>query len=352
MTAPAILWQIDAELDRRAERWKAENGRGRMQKAQPSLPADASTGGRPMLVAVETADEKAPAGVDPTVLSLPAAVENPFTRWRPSMADYLADPAISSGFLGQVADEGLSSALYERAQPQTITTDPRMAKGNLLHAWLEDGHDLHQIAVASPDVKVRRGNNWLRELGKAIGRGASSILLTPERDGLVNAFSSLMDPAEGWDTRAKFEIRCILKKWGPTLAEVSHRWSPFEGCWPCRTREDIVTRSPGGVRTAIQIKTTETPLARWWPYWRRYVRRSSAFYRASHVDLFEGEPFKHLLIVGRTVAPFQWALFDLANYAEELDDLWAGDILPRLEDITETFARGETYGPEERGLQL
>jgi hypothetical protein len=70
------------------------------------------------------------------------------------------------------------------------------------------------------------------------------------------------------------------------------------------------------------------------------------------MDLFQGEPFEHLLIVGRTVAPFQWALFSLADYAEELDDLWTEDILPRLKDITETFARGETYGPEERGLQL
>lgn len=278
--------------------------------------------------------------------------EDPLTRWRPSMADYLDDPAISSGFLGKVVDDGLSSALWDRAQPQGITTDPRMAKGNLLHAWLEDGHDVHKIAVASPDVKVRRGNKWLRELRKAVARGAASIMLAPERDGLVNAFSSLMEPAEGWDTRAKFEIRRILQHWTPIVAEVSHRWVPFEGCWPCRTREDIVARSPSGVWTAIQIKTTETPLARWWPYSRRYLFRSFAFYRASHIDLFQGEPFEHLLIVGRTVAPFQWSLFSLADYAEELDDLWAGDILPRLEDITATFARGETYGPEERGLLL
>ncbi len=55
---------------------------------------------------------------------------------------------------------------------------------------------------------------------------------------------------------------------------------------------------------------------------------------------------------GRTVAPFQWGIYDLAEYEEELDDLWAEDILPRLEDITETFTRGETYGSEERGLSL
>lgn len=327
MSQTAILWQIDAELDRRAAKVVVEGG----------LPFNAGSLKRRSLVARPSSE---------------TAVEDPLARWRPSMAEYLADPSISSGFLGRVVDEGLSSALYERAQPRAITTEPRMAKGNLLHAWLEGDHDVEKIAVASRDVKVRRGKSWLRELGKAIGRGASSILLAPERDGLANAFSSLMDPSEGWDTQAKREIRYILKHWTPNVAEVSHRWSPFEGCWPCRTREDIVTRSPSGVRTAIQIKTTETPLARWWPYWRRYVRRSSAFYRASHKDLFEGDPFEHLLIVGRTVAPFQWGLFSLADYAEELDDLWAEDILPHLEDITETFARGETYGPEERGLLL
>lgn len=279
-------------------------------------------------------------------------IESRVTAWRPSMADYHADMSISSGFLSRVVDEGLSSALAERAMPTFITTDARMAKGNLLHAWLEGGHDVDKIAVASAGVKVKRGNRWEEELAKALRSGASSILTTADRDAMIRSWSSLLDPGL-FDTPAKKQIRYILKSWTPKFYEVSHKWNPsgIESCW-CRTREDIVARSPSGVWTAIQIKTTATPLARWWPYWRRYVRRSSAFYRASHRDLFREEPFNHLLIVGRTEPPYQWGLFKLVDYAEELDMLWQDDILPQLQDVTATLARGETYGPEERGLSL
>lgn len=101
------------------------------------------------------------------------------TAWRPSMVDYLADQSISSGFLSRVVEEGLSSALDERSTPSWITTDSRMAKGSLLHAWLEGGHDVGKIAIADAGVKVKRGKKWEDELHTPESTGPASRRILP-----------------------------------------------------------------------------------------------------------------------------------------------------------------------------
>ena len=276
--------------------------------------------------------------------------------WHPSMTDYHRHASISSGFLAAAHaeyGEGLSVALAERRawlnEPLRVTTTPRLAAGVALHAWLEDDPDT-VIRIAPPAVKVRRGKKWTAALAAAEAAGASALLLAPHYLDLVRAWSSLIDPPEGADTGAKSSIRAMLRRWSPRVPEVSHRWSPFEGC-TCRIRPDLVCQAPSSTWYGISIKTTEIPLTpgRWWPFWTRHYRRSEAMYRAGLRDLFGDVPFRQLLVVARLVEPYPWAIFDLEERAAELDEAWETDVLPQLRIITEGLAVG--HGPEERGFE-
>lgn len=284
------------------------------------------------------------------------------TAWRPSMTAYHEHQSISSGFLGKAHSrygEGLSAALHERQEwlaelaaaraagfQKIPATAPLLAKGAALHAWIEDDKAAI-IRRAPPEVKVRRGKRWEAALRSALEDGADALLLTSELEELFYAWSSLILA----DTEAKREILAILRRWSPRVPEVSHLWSPFEGCW-CRIREDLMARAPSGMWGAFQIKTTSQPLTpgRWWPFWRRWYLRSSALYREGLRDLMAGEPFRQFLIVARLEAPYPWALFDLEDRAEEIETAWRDDVAPELENITSALAAGRCYGPEEKGL--
>jgi len=284
--------------------------------------------------------------------------ESRLVAWRPTMTEYHRHPSISSGFLSAAHSEygeGLSVALAERndwlvrtAAGAEPTTKENLAAGITLHAWLE-GDKETRIRVAHPRIKARRGEKWKAELSWARAVGAAALLLSEHHTKLCRAWDSLVGRDPSVDTGAKVAIRAMLRRWSPRHPEVSHAWEPFEGC-VCRIRQDLIAKAPSGVWYAISIKTTETPLTpgRWWPFWTRHYRRSEAFYRAGLRDLFGSTPFRQLLVVARLVPPWPWAIFDLEERAEELDNSWEQDVLPQLKVITEGLAVG--HGPEERGF--
>lgn len=288
------------------------------------------------------------------------------TAWRPSMREYHTHPSISSGFLYQVTEEGLSAALGARdvAIHAGPTTDPQLGKGTTLHAWIEGDEEAKILSTSGATgiwrkafprasdpgpVKVRRGKAWEAALVGATMAQADVLLKDEELAGLTLAWKSLLNAG----TPAKRQILHLLRTWSPRVPEVSHLWEVGEipGCF-CRIREDMITQAPSGAWCCVQIKTTAVPLGRWWNHWRRYVRRSTAFYRAGERDLFGDTPFRQLLIVARTEPPYEWALFDIEKESEDLDAISTDYILPALREITETLARGERFGPEERGLDL
>ena len=196
---------------------------------------------------------------------------------------------------------------------------------------------------------MRRGEAWEWAKAQAITQGAHALLLEHEHQDLLAAYESLMRE----DTPAKREILAIFRRWTPRFPEVSHVWEPFvvDELGQCRIREDAVVQAPGGAWCAVQIKSTAAPLATYMRrFWPRYVRRSSAFYRQGLLDLFGDTPFVQLLVVARLVPPYPWAIFSLAEHTETLDGIWTAELVPTLRDVTEALARGEQFGPEERGL--
>lgn len=272
------------------------------------------------------------------------------TAWAPTMAEYHSGAEISSGFLGDVASEGLSAALFARMNGQSITTDRRMGRGTLLHKWFSSDAGA-AIAVAPPDVRARRGKKWALAVAAAEAKGASAIVTAEDKNLCLLSWYSLLALPPFEDTPAKAQIRFMLKTWSPRFAEVSHRWEPLPGA-ACRLREDWIGRAPSGGWGTIQLKTTEASIATWWSYWRRYVRRASAFYRAGLRNLFGETPFAQHLVVARLAPPFPWAIFSLEDRADELSEIWHGEVLHMIEWISETLARGEMHGPEEKGLAL
>ena len=142
--------------------------------------------------------------------------------------------------------------------------------------------------------------------------------------------------------------------------EVSYRWvpkdrdgAPIEGA-VCRIRQDLVARAPSGAWVSLQLKTTTAtglPERSWWPFWRRWYKRKSAFYRAGMLDLFGDTAFKDIYVVARLVEPYPWSWYDLHDRADELDNLWYTELVPEIKSIAESLGLGEAYGPEERGIE-
>lgn len=283
-------------------------------------------------------------------------VEGHLRAWRPAMGLYHMDASISSGFLSAVIHDGLSTALHRRSRPfQELTEEPQLARGAALHAWLSKDSDT-RVLRAPIGLKVRRGERWDAERLKAIREGASVLLKAEDYDTCMCAWYSLTAPLTAWgiyDTSAKAEIRAIYKRWGG-VPEVSHRWQPPEvpGCW-CRIRQDVVAQPPSAEWWGtFSIKTTSKALtdSSWWPFWRRYYMKAEAFYRAGLKNLFGETPFRQFLILARLEPPYPWRIIDLADMAEELDDLWYSKLVPQLAEVTQALARGDRHGPEERGL--
>lgn len=281
------------------------------------------------------------------------------TAWRPSMELYHRHPALNSGFLSRAhseVGEGLSTALYERAatmaEPWGPTTQEELVNGIVLHAWVED--DPIEIHHAPVNVRARRGDAWAAAVDAASAKGAHVVVLREQFRYLEAAWLSLVAPRPGMDTPAKAYIRAMMREWGPRVPEVSHVWTPFEGAATCKIREDFCAYPPpprSGVWHACQIKTTREALTarRWWPLWRRHYRRASALYREGLRDLFQGEPFRQVLIVARLVPPYPWALFSLEERADEIEECWAQDVRPEIERVSAAIAAGRMYGPEECG---
>jgi hypothetical protein len=303
--------------------------------------------------------------------------------WRPTMADYHAGPEISGSFLADVLREGLSVALHNRAEQQAtaarsprgraVTTDARMAKGIALHKLISGDQDT-VIRTARLRVVVRRGALWEDDLAAATRAGADALLLTSDAVAVAESWGSLWprelletwevireqataaglpvpdgEPVAREDTGQKSLIRAILRRWSPSVPEVSHRWEVVPGLW-ARIRWDMVSRAPSGVWTATSIKTTETPLVdrAWWRFWRRWYAVSDALYRDGLRNLFGAEPCARQTIVARLVPPYPWRRFDLSTRDAELDIIWEEEILPTLREIADAFARGEAHGAEER----
>ena len=284
----------------------------------------------------------------------PTEIEERLVHWRPAMAEYLSDPSISSGFLSTVMSDGLSTALHEHGQTrQGPTTEPALAKGAALHAWLTQDETTTVWAAVGCDS--RSGGKWSQWLAWATARGVDVLLTQPGMLEIARAAASL----ERLDTPKKREIRSMFRDWR-SWPEVSHRWvpqardgEPVDGA-VCRIRQDLVARSPRGLLVSVQVKTTGAtglPESSWWPFWRRWYKRSAAFYRAGMRDLAAGEPLKELYVVARLVEPYPWTWYDLAERFDELDRIWYDELVPEIRTIAECLARGERYGPEERGLE-
>jgi len=269
------------------------------------------------------------------------------------MAEYLADGSISSGFLASAMTKGLSHALHERhllnGRP---TTEPVLAKGAALHAWLT--RDETVTVWAALGCKSRAGRKWHRWLDLARMRDVD-VLLT--QAGMNECERSSASLTRG-DTPKKKEIIAMFRAW-KSWPEISHRWvptdrdgEPVEGA-VCRIRQDLVARTPGGLWVSVQVKTTAATgitANSWWSFWHRWYRRNAAFYRAGIRHLMAGEALKEIYVVARLAEPYPWTWFDLTDRADELDAIWYDELIPEIRTIAESLARGERYGLEERGL--
>lgn len=285
-----------------------------------------------------------------------SAIESRLLSWRPTMAEYHSDSSISSGFLRDAAQEGLSVALTARGNGYELSTDRRMGRGTLLHKWFTSDESA-RILIAPADVRVRRGKRWDAAREEAAAASADAVVTVEDAEVCARSWLSLLAVPPYRDTPAKSQIRAVLRNWSPRFCEVSHRWEPEEvpGC-VCRIRQDWVGRAPSGCWGDVQLKTTEKSLATWWRYWRRYVQRASAFYQRGMRDLV-GAPIRQFVVVARLPKdaqaegwPYPWAIFDLLPHADSLDALWNLEIVPGLRDIANALARGEAFGPEERGI--
>lgn len=297
--------------------------------------------------------------------------------WSPSMAEYHANPAISSGLIAGHR-EGLSVALADRVRPRTVATAPPLVRGTILHAWIS-GDQTASVHVAPPTVTARRGAEWQRALERAqLGR-ADALALASDVAACCCAWASLWMPSEGhrrawldaapppmraavrrfclapWpDSGARSQLRAMLSRWR-VWPEVSHRWAPPEVPGAvCRIRQDVIAEAPSGAVVALSLKTTTKPLgaSSWWPFWSRAYRRPEAFYRVGLRDLFGARPFHQALAVVRLEPPYPWAIYSLEERAAELDETWSAEVVPAIREITEALGRGEMHGPEERGIEL
>lgn len=284
------------------------------------------------------------------------AIRARLTSWRPTMPEYLGDRSISSGYLGTSMWDGLSTAEWKRRQPlERPTTEPVLAKGAALHAWLTK--DLTVAVEVAKRCKTRSGKDWEKDLERCKATGVDVLLLPQHMLEIVKANKSLAD----LDTPKKKEIHAMFHQW-ESCPEVSYRWvpkdrdgEPIEGA-VCRLRQDLVAlspRLPRGLWVSLQLKTTAAtglPERAWWPYWRRYYKRKAAFYRHGMLDLFGETPFRDIYVVARLKEPYPWSWYDLADRSDELDEIWYNELVPEIKVIATQLGRGEAYGPEERGI--
>lgn len=279
-------------------------------------------------------------------------------QWHPAMREYLAYPALSSGFVARSLEEGLSAALEDRSRQDTgPTTAPRLARGAFLHAVLT-GDETVVARVSPQHVKTRRGDDWTDALEEAAAANADLLLLDKDYDLISRAILSLFRA----DTPAKEEILGLMAGWsGATewevTSEVSWLWRPLRACGEtidgavCKLRQDAVAHR-GDHWVTAQVKTTELPIGGT-SFDRRFLHAfagGAAFYQAGQRELFGDQAFTQVYILAQLTAPYPWRIMRLDAWEDKLEEIWYNQFVPEIEAITESLARGERYGPEERGL--